>query len=207
LDILVTAAPIALFVICLFVYGMEPVGAVYRQETQAQIANQTQITPQAVASTVKEITASTLPARKTWRTDYIQVNISARKTWSAFKAENELTQDEINLSDVEALARTLAGECYDNQPEDKKRVCWVVLSRVDDPRYPNTIIEVLSAPGQFEGFNLQHREVSDNDREIAAEIINAWSVGDYSTRETKPNGKAFLMFSSGDKSDQVNSFR
>lgn len=47
--------------------------------------------------------------------------------------------------ELDAIAFTLAGECYDQMVEDKRRVCEVILNYVSDGRFGNSVIEVLTA--------------------------------------------------------------
>lgn len=75
--------------------------------------------------------------------------------------------------EVEAIARTLAGECYDDMLGDKRKVAEVILNRVSKG-YGNTVTAVVTAPNQFMGYYNQSRTISDTDREIATQAINDW---------------------------------
>lgn len=91
--------------------------------------------------------------------------------------EPELPSAEPQWTDEElqAMALTLAGECYDDKELDKRRVCEVILNRVSDGRFGgNTIIEVLSAKNQFSGYWTQSRPVSENDLAIAEQALRDW---------------------------------
>ena len=58
--------------------------------------------------------------------------------------------------DVEAIARTLYGECRGAETEaEKEAVAWVILNRVD-AGYADTVLGVVSAPGQFAGYDPAH---------------------------------------------------
>ena len=58
--------------------------------------------------------------------------------------------------DVEAIARTLFGECRGAETEaEKEAVAWVILNRVD-AGYADTVLGVVSAPGQFAGYSPEH---------------------------------------------------
>lgn len=58
--------------------------------------------------------------------------------------------------DVEAIARTLYGECRGVESEaEKEAVAWVILNRVD-AGYADTVLGVVSAPGQFAGYSPEH---------------------------------------------------
>lgn len=75
----------------------------------------------------------------------------------------------------QAMALTLAGECYDDKVEDKRKVCEVILNRVSDGRFGGTtVIEVLSAENQFNGYWRQSRPVSENDLAIAEQALTDW---------------------------------
>lgn len=76
------------------------------------------------------------------------------------------------------MALTLAGECYDDKEQDKRLVCEVILNRVSDSRFDNTIYEVLSAENQFNGFWHQSRPVSDNDLEVVHQALEDWYAND-----------------------------
>lgn len=58
--------------------------------------------------------------------------------------------------DVEAIARTLYGECRGVESEaEKEAVAWVILNRLDSG-YADTVLGVVSAPGQFAGYSKEH---------------------------------------------------
>ena len=55
-----------------------------------------------------------------------------------------------DAAEVEALAKMLYGEARGIASDMEKAACvWCVLNRVDDPRFPDTVLEVLEAPYQF----------------------------------------------------------
>lgn len=60
-------------------------------------------------------------------------------------------------AEVEMLARLIWGEAL-GVPSDmhKAAVVWCVLNRVDDPRFPDTVLEVLEAPYQFAGYSADY---------------------------------------------------
>ena len=80
--------------------------------------------------------------------------------------------------EVEAIAKTLAGECYDDKLNDKRLVVEVILNRVSDGRFGESVIEVVSAKGQFNGYWKQSRPVSDSDIRIAKETLREWYEND-----------------------------
>ena len=55
--------------------------------------------------------------------------------------------------DVEAIARTLYGECRGAETvAEQEAVAWVILNRLD-AGYADTVLGVVSAPGQFAGYS------------------------------------------------------
>ena len=60
-------------------------------------------------------------------------------------------------AEVEMLARLIWGEAR-GVPSDmhKAAVVWCVLNRVDDPGFPDTVLEVLEAPYQFAGYSADY---------------------------------------------------
>ena len=58
--------------------------------------------------------------------------------------------------DVEAIARTLYGECRGVETvAEQEAVAWVILNRLD-AGYADTVLGVVSAPGQFAGYSQEH---------------------------------------------------
>ena len=61
--------------------------------------------------------------------------------------ETEETDYIPDAAEVEALAKMLYGEARGIASDMEKAACvWCVLNRVDDPRFPDTVLEVLEAP-------------------------------------------------------------
>ena len=117
--------------------------------------------------------------------------------------ERELPEDEeilvirYSMEDVEAMALTLAGECYDDKPEDKRLVCEVILNRVSDGSFGDTPYEVCSAPYQFSGYEYQNRSVTENDYEIVYQALKGWHDNEYQALSE------WLYFSAGDNRENV----
>ncbi len=76
--------------------------------------------------------------------------------------------------EVEAIVRTLAGECYDDKVADKRKVVEVIVNRVSDGRFGENVIDVVTAKGQFVGYWRQSRPVSESDIQIAEETLTDW---------------------------------
>ena len=80
--------------------------------------------------------------------------------------------------EVHAMALTLAGECYENQPQDKQNVAWVICNRATDGRFGEGIVGVITKPHQFAGYWAQGRSISESDIDIAEEVLAAYYAGE-----------------------------
>lgn len=56
-------------------------------------------------------------------------------------------------AEVDALARTLYGECRGCSELQQRAVAWTIFNRVDSSAFPNSLIEVVSQPYQFAGYS------------------------------------------------------
>jgi hypothetical protein len=92
--------------------------------------------------------------------------------------------------EVELVAKTLRGECFDEQHDDKREVVRVICNRVADGRFGDSVEAVITAPRQFVGYRPGNVPTA-NDTEIAREILTEWYAGG-----CRALGK-YLYFSSG----------
>ncbi len=96
-----------------------------------------------------------------------------------------------------AVAKTLAGECYDDKVLDKRRVCEVILNRVSHKNFADTILGVLKTPKAFNGYWRQSRLISKNDYAVAEQALQDWYKGG-----CKPLSK-WLFFRKGTNRENV----
>lgn len=78
-------------------------------------------------------------------------------------------------ADVTALAQMLYGEARGCTVDNQAKCVWCVLNRVDDARFPNTIIGVVSQSGQFYGYS-PNFPVWDNLYTVALDVLTRWSM-------------------------------
>ena len=78
-------------------------------------------------------------------------------------------------ADVIALAQMLYGEARGCTVDNQMKCVWCVLNRVDDARFPDTIIGVLSQPSQFHGYSPDF-PVWDELKEVARDVLTRWSM-------------------------------
>ena len=99
--------------------------------------------------------------------------------------------------EVEAIVRTLAGECYDDKVADKRKVAEVIVNRVSDGGFGENIIDVVTAKGQFAGYWNQSRPISESDIQIAEETLTDWYANDCKALSE------YLFFCSGPNRENV----
>lgn len=78
-------------------------------------------------------------------------------------------------ADVIALAQMLYGEARGCTVDNQMKCVWCVLNRVDDARFPDTIIGVVSQPYQFHGYS-PNFPVWDELKEVARDVLTRWSL-------------------------------
>ena len=79
--------------------------------------------------------------------------------------------DDQTERDAEALAKMLWGEARGVRSTTEKAACvWVVLNRVDDPRWPSDVTEVLSQKYQFGGYSSDN-PVDDGLYALAIDVL------------------------------------
>ena len=117
------------------------------------------------------ITATTGAAVLQAPTTSIQ-SVEADKTSGAGAAEAY----EPNAAEVDALARMLYGEARGIASDMEKAACvWCVLNRVDDPRFPDTVLEVLEAPYQFAGYKEDYPLLPEL-QALAADVLTRYQA-------------------------------
>lgn len=107
--------------------------------------------------------------------------------------------DPWTAEEVEYIARTLSGECYEDKPHDKRLVAEVILNRVSNERWGATVIEVVTQKSQFHGYLNPSRDITENDREIATQALRDWYANDCAALSE------FLFFEAGP--NRENQFR
>lgn len=79
----------------------------------------------------------------------------------------------IPQEDINALARTIWGEARGVPSKaEQAAVAWCVLNRVD-AGYGDTVLEVVSAPGQFYGYSSNY-PLDDDLVDLAKDVLTRW---------------------------------
>jgi hypothetical protein len=93
---------------------------------------------------------------------------------SSEKSSSSLPAVVIPEFEIELVAKTLRGECYDDQPDDKREVVKVICNRVA-AGFGDSIEAVITASHQFAGYKPDNKPTT-NDYEIAHEVLTEWYV-------------------------------
>lgn len=96
-------------------------------------------------------------------------------------------------ADVTALAQMLYGEARGCTVDNQRKCVWCVLNRVDDTRFPDTIIGVVSQPGQFYGYSPDF-PVWDNLYVVALDVLTRWSMEKQGAEVVRELGSEYLWF-------------
>lgn len=80
-------------------------------------------------------------------------------------------------TDIAYISRTIWGEVRGCCKEEQIAQGWNVLCRVSDPRFPNTIREVVTAKNQFYGYSPNNP--AEPFWDMAREILIQWHNGEW----------------------------
>ena len=103
------------------------------------------------------------------------------RDWGGLKVQQMVAEPEpeyemyFSEDDVVAMAKMLWGEARGCTRDNQAMAVWCVLNRVDDPRFPDTILGVLSQPSQFHGYSPDF-PVWDELKEVALDVLTRWSL-------------------------------
>lgn len=100
-------------------------------------------------------------------------------------------------ADVEAIAKTLWGECRGvPYTSHKAAVVWCILNRVDEGGYfGNSIIEVVTKPNQFAGYSPDY-PVDPELKAIAEDVLMRWHLekeGEEDVGRVLPKGYCYFV--------------
>lgn len=96
-------------------------------------------------------------------------------------------------ADVTALAQMLYGEARGCTVDNQRKCVWCVLNRVDDVRFPDSIIGVVSQPGQFYGYSADF-PVWDNLYAVALDVVQRWAAEKQGAEVVRELGSEYLWF-------------
>lgn len=82
---------------------------------------------------------------------------------------------QLDMNEIELVSRIVQLECGHDIKESKYATIETIFNRVFDPRYPNTVEEVLSQKGQFSTWknrNIDKATPTDDTYECVAMVLN-----------------------------------
>lgn len=110
--------------------------------------------------------------------------------------EPEVTPEPIEYyftyQDLEALAKTLYGECRGCSYFEQCKVAWVVCNRVDHG-FGDTVYDVVTANSQFHGYS-DNNPVTLEQMEIAQYVLINWSAEKQGYEVERELGPDYLFF-------------
>ena len=95
--------------------------------------------------------------------------------------------------DVAEVAKMLWGEARGCTRDNQIKCAWVVVNRVDDERFPDTIQGVLSQPHQFHGYS-ESFPVTDELYSVAFDVLTRWSYEKQGIPVRRELASSFLWF-------------
>ena len=107
------------------------------------------------------------------------------RDWGGLKAQQMVAEPEppaepeyemyFSEDDVIAVAKMLWGEARGCTLENQIGCVWIICNRVDDPRFPDTILGVVAQPSQFYGYSPDF-PVTDELYAVALDVLTRWSL-------------------------------
>lgn len=80
-----------------------------------------------------------------------------------------------NLGDLEIIAKTVWGEARGCSQTEQAAVVWCILNRVDNPDFPNNIIDVVTQKNQFSGYRASN-PVDTNILNLVQDVCRRWTL-------------------------------
>ena len=95
--------------------------------------------------------------------------------------------------DVAEVAKMLWGEARGCTRDNQTKCAWIVVNRVDDDRFPDTIQGVLSQPSQFHGYDPSYPVTSEL-YDVAFDVLTRWSYEKQGIPVRRELASSFLWF-------------
>lgn len=157
----------------------------------------TSMTPRPAVAAVPS-SASAVPVALIARLAYMPepqefAPVEVHKEAPAEPQEPEYVPD---AAEVEALAKMLWGEARGVKSKTERAACvWCALNRVDHPDFPGTVLEVITEPGAFQGYD-PGNPATDGLKALAADVLtryNAEKNGDTNAGRVLPRDYLYFI--------------
>lgn len=96
-------------------------------------------------------------------------------------------------ADAETIAKAVWGEARGCSIEGQAKVVWVILNRVDDNRFPDTIQGVVTQPCQFYGYSPNY-PVTPEILAVVNDVLSRWSMEKQGAAVTRELGAEYVFF-------------
>ena len=95
--------------------------------------------------------------------------------------------------DAEAIAKTVWGEAGGCPREEQAQVVWCILNRVDDSRFPDSILGVITSPSQFHGYSPSF-PVTPEIMAVTMDVLYRWNMEKNGETVERELGSDYLWF-------------
>lgn len=95
--------------------------------------------------------------------------------------------------DAETIAKAVWGEARGCTPEGQAKVVWVILNRVGDSRFPDTIQGVVKQPCQFYGYS-PSCPVTPEILAVVNDVLYRWNAEKNGIAVTRELDSTYLWF-------------
>ena len=103
---------------------------------------------------------------------------------------------------LKPLAKLIYGEAgIVPSTTEQAAVVWCVLNRVDDPRFPDTVLEVIEAPYQFSGYDPEY-PVKEEFALLAADVLARYRAEQGRRRKRRAGASGGILFLHGRRAAQ-----
>lgn len=102
--------------------------------------------------------------------------------------------NKISESDLELICKLVYGEGRGLNKTEMSAIIWCVFNRVDSPKFPNTIREVVTQKSQFSGYSPSH-PILDNIKSLVIDVFEKWELEKLGYKEVgRTLPKTYLFF-------------
>lgn len=125
-----------------------------------------------------------ITARITDQTQPVRIDKAATSLGDIITPEQEApVEPDGQVEEAEEVARVMYGMARNHASQHQQTVVWCVLNRVDDSRFPDSIIEVCRQSQQWVGYS-EDNPVLEDMYQTAYRMITEWRNGAHRPMDT-----------------------
>lgn len=115
----------------------------------------------------------------------------------------KIAAEEQRKIDITYIAKTVWGEARGLSYSEKAQVAWCILNRVDNGRFPNTVVGVVTQSGQFHGYSASFPTC---EWAVAEDVYDRWLAekNGASVNRELPQGYCYFSGSGGHNHFRIN---